>query len=413
MLMIRKKMGFLEIRRFKDFYLTESRNYSPSVKNLMGNSLVNEDSGTWVGNSWVGSDSQNSNTKTNKSKEESYRSIAYKLSEIFGLYGFFFAQKPGFFNPDNWSKLMDQIVAVKDPAAKWDTIVKMSKFLQQKVDSPAMQPTTRGEFGYRGEYDYAAETADLPQATEFLKAASNAAFKSFTPDEQKKSLEIMDGILKETKPLKVQENLNTLREGQRYLPPSQSDLMVLADSIGAKLLNMYSLLDNLKVAYPGSEAEIDSFLNSSVTPNVDKIRAIIQNDIPKVGDQATVGYMKKLTDFDAVISALIPRAEALKDKVVKTFQPIAASSEFEDSAQEIINKVREGIMKQAENNARKKKSGDVVAGETNIRDPRNSGDAQAAGSDASKTSADAKQQRRKQNVDDLSDFLAKKYKKRA
>ena len=406
-------MGFLEIRRFKDFYLTESRNYSPSVKNLMGNSLVNEDSGTWVGNSWVGSDSQNSNTKTNKSKEESYRSIAYKLSEIFGLYGFFFAQKPGFFNPDNWSKLMDQIVAVKDPAAKWDTIVKMSKFLQQKVDSPAMQPTTRGEFGYRGEYDYAAETADLPQATEFLKAASNAAFKSFTPDEQKKSLEIMDGILKETKPLKVQENLNTLREGQRYLPPSQSDLMVLADSIGAKLLNMYSLLDNLKVAYPGSEAEIDSFLNSSVTPNVDKIRAIIQNDIPKVGDQATVGYMKKLTDFDAVISALIPRSEALKDKVVKTFQPIAASSEFEDSAQGIINKVREGIMKQAENNARKKKSGDVVAGETNIRDPRNSGDAQAAGSDASKTSAAAKQQRRKQNVDDLSDFLAKKYKKRA
>jgi hypothetical protein len=189
--------------------------------------------------------------------------------------------------------------------------------------------------------------------------------------------------------------------------------MVLADSIGAKLLNMYSLLDNLKVAYPGSEAEIDSFLNSSVTPNVDKIRAIIQNDIPKVGDQATVGYMKKLTDFDAVITAIIPKAEALKDKVVKTFQPIAASSEFEDSAQEIINKVREGIMKQAENNARKKKSGDVVAGETNIRDPRNSGDAQAAGSDASKTSAAAKQQRRKQNVDDLSDFLAKKYKKRA
>jgi hypothetical protein len=31
-----------------------------------------------------------------KDKSESYRSIAYKLSEIFGLYGFFFAQKPGF-----------------------------------------------------------------------------------------------------------------------------------------------------------------------------------------------------------------------------------------------------------------------------------------------------------------------------
>jgi hypothetical protein len=395
-------MGFSEIRRFKDFCLTESRNYSPSVKTLGENSFVNEDS-------TLGTDK--------KGKEESYRSIAYKLSEIFGLYGFFFAQKPGFFNPNNWSKLMDQIVAIKDPAARWDTIVKMSKFLQQKVASPAMDPTTRGEFGYRGEYDYAAETADLPQATEFLRAASNAAFKSFTPDEQKKSLEIMDGILKETKPLTLQENLNHLREEQRYLPPSQSDLMVLADSIGAKLLNMYSLLDNLKAAYPGSEAEIDSFLNSSVIPNVDKIRAIIQTDIPNVGDKAAVGYMKKLTDFDASISALIPRSEALKDKIVKTFQPIAASREFEDSAQGIIDKVREGIMKQAESNARKRKSGDVIAGETNIRDPRNSGDAQVAGSTSSKAAEAANKQqsaaRRKQNVDDLSDFLSKKYQKRA
>jgi hypothetical protein len=395
-------MRFSEIRRFKDFYLTESRNYSPSVKPLGENSFVNEDS-------TLGTDK--------KGKEESYRSIAYKLSEIFGLYGFFFAQKPGFFNPNNWSKLMDQIVAIKDPAAKWDTIVKMSKFLQQKVSSPAMDPTTRGEFGYRGEYDYAAETADLPQATEFLRAASNAAFKSFTPDEQKKSLEIMDGILRETKPLTLQENLNPMSERQRYLPPSQSDLMVLADSIGAKLLNMYSLLDNLKVAYPGSEAEIDSFLNSSVIPNVDKIRAIIQTDIPNVGDKAAVGYMKKLTDFDASISALIPRSEALKDKIVKTFQPIAASREFEDSAQGIIDKVREGIMKQAESNARKRKSGDVIAGETNIRDPRNSGDAQVAGSTSSKAAEAANKQqsaaRRKQNVDDLSDFLSKKYQKRA
>jgi len=406
-------MGFSEIRRFKDFYLTESRNYSPLVKNLMGNFLVNEDSGTWVGNSWTGPGSQNSNSGTNRSKEESYRSIAYKLSEIFGLYGFFFGQKPGFISDDNWSKLMGEIVAVKDPAAKWDTIIKMTNSLQQKVASPAMKPTSRLEFGYRGDYDYAEETADLPQAAGFLKSASNAAFKSFTPEEQKKSLEILDGIIKKTKPLTFQKNSNPVTEGQRYLPPSQSDLMVLADSIGAKLLNMYSMLDNLRTSYPGSETEIDSFLNSSVTPNVDKIRKIIENDIPNVGDKATVGYMKKLTDFDAAITALIPRAEALKDKIVKSFQPIAASREFEDSAQRIIDKVREGILKQSEDYARKRKAGDVIAGETDITDPRNSGDAQVAGSAPAKAAEAAKSQRRKQNVDDLSDFLAKKYKKRA
>ena len=74
-------------------------------------------------------------------------------------------------------------------------------------------------------------------------------------------------------------------------------------------------------------------------------------------------------------------------------------------------------MKQAESNARKRKSGDVIAGETNIRDPRNSGDAQVAGSTSSKAAEAANKQqsaaRRKQNVDDLSDFLSKKYQKRA
>lgn len=390
-------MGFSKIKRFKDFHLKESIGQNGSVKNLYENFFIKEDSTL---------------NPAGKGKEESYRSIAYKLSEIFGLYGFFFAQKPGFFDSNNWPKLMDQIIAVKDPVSKWDTIVKMSKFLQQKVASPAMEPSKRGEFGYRGEYDYSSETADLPQATELLKAASNAAFKSFTPDEQLKSLEIMDGILKTTQPLKMQENLKVLVEGQKYLAPSQQDLMLVADSIGAKLLNMYTQMENLKSAYPGSESEIDSFMNNFIIPNVDKIRSIIQNDIQNVGDKATVGYMKKLTEFDKTITALIPRAETLREKIVKTFQPIAASKEFEDSAQKIIDQVRNGIIRQSESNARKKKAGDVVAGETNINDPRNSGDAQVAGSNASKAGEAAKTAKRKQNLDDLSDFLTKKYQKR-
>jgi hypothetical protein len=74
-------MGFSEIRRFKDFYLTESRNYSPSVKTLDGNLFVNEDS-------TLGPDK--------KGKEESYRSIAYKLSEIFRSLWFFLCTEARF-----------------------------------------------------------------------------------------------------------------------------------------------------------------------------------------------------------------------------------------------------------------------------------------------------------------------------
>lgn len=387
-------MGFSEIRRFKDFYLTESRNYSPLVKNLMNEVFIKEDSN-------LGSDK--------KGKEESYRSIAYKLSEIFGLYGFFFGQKPGFISDDNWSKLMGEIVAVKDPAAKWDTIIKMSKFLQQKVASLSDLPIKAGEFGARGQYDYGQETQYLPKATEFLKSASNAAFKSFTPEEQKKSLEILDGIIKKTKPLTFQKNSNPVTEGQRYLPPSPQDLLRLADSIGAKLLNMYDMLDNLAVAYPDSKNEVVAFQDTYIVPNVNKIKSIMQNDIPNVGVKAAEGYYKKLQKFDGDVSSLIPKADALRQKLVATYQPIAAASEFEDSAQNIIDKVRQGILKQAETNIRWKKSTDVIAGSTDINDPRYSGDAQVPGSDPNKAEAAKKAAQKKRNIDDLSDFLAKKY----
>jgi hypothetical protein len=341
-----------------------------------------------------------------KGKEESYRSIAYKLSEIFGLYGFFFAQKPGFFNPDNWPKLMDQIIKVKDPVARWDMALKMSKFLQGKVASLSDLPIKAGEFGARGQYDYGQETENLPQATEFLKSASNAALKNFTTEEKNKAMAIMDEILRSTKPLSLQENQSFISEGQEFVPPSIQDLLRLADSTGAKLLNMYDMLDNLTVAYPDSKNEVISFQDTYIVPNVKKVENIMKNDIPKVGERATEGYYKKLQKFDAEVSALIPKADALRQKLVSTYQPIAAASEFEDSAQDIIDAVRQGILKQAETNVQRKKSTDIVAGTTSSNDVRYSGDAQVK---SPEVEAAKKADQKKKNINDLSDFLSKKY----
>lgn len=376
----------LNIQDFKSFHLVESRK-SP----FSGTFSVNEDS-------TLGPDK--------KGKEDSYRSIAYKLSEIFGLYGFFFAQKPGFFDPNNWPKLMDQIIKVKDPAARWDTITKMSKFLQQKVASLSDLPVKSGEFGARGQYDYGQETRDLPQATEFLKSASNAALKNFTPEEKTKSMTIMDEILKAMKPLALQESLSFISEGQEFVPPTPQDLLRLADSTGAKLLNMYDMLDNLIVAYPDSKNEVVSFQDSYIVPNVNKLKSIMQNDIPNVGVKAAEGYYKKLQKFDDEITALNPKADALRQKLVATYQPIAAASEFENSAQNIIDKVRQGILKQAETNVRRKKATDVVAGTTDIKDVKYSGDAQTK---SAEDEAAKKFERKRKNIEDLSDFLAKKY----
>ena len=132
----------------------------------------------------------------------------------------------------------------------------------------------------------------------------------------------------------------------------------------------------------------------------------MQNDIPNVGVKAAEGYYKKLQKFDDEVTALNPKADALRQKLVATYQPIAAASDFENSAQNIIDQVRNGILKQAETNVRRKKATDVVAGATDINDPRYSGDAQVK---SPEQEAAKNYEKRRKNVDDLSDFLAKKY----
>lgn len=373
---------FSNIRRFKEFYLEEGR------KSLSeGTFSLFEDASQAAGK---------------EDKVGSYRNIAYMLAEIFGLYGFFFGQKENFFDEKNWPKLMDQIIRIKDHDARWATIVKMSKFLQERVKSIKTEETT---FGYRGQYDFGTETEDLPKATEFLKAASSASFKSFTEEEKKKALEIMDGILKNMKPVKMSAS-SPVKEAMKYVPPTDVDLLRMADSSGNKLKTMYDMLSGLKTAYPKSATEIDTFINGTIIPYVDKVRNFIEVEIPKVSGPAAEGFLKKLQSFDKTVDSLIPKVEALRSKIVNAYQPLAAAKEFEDSAMAIISRVRQGIMKQAEMNARRVKAGDVVAGTTDISDPKYSGDLQVT-KDAKR--AEKIKELKKRGVEDLADFLANKY----
>ena len=368
------------LKKFKEYHLSESRILSTGVKRYIPESL-NENEG---------------------SNADSYRSISYKLAEIFALYGFFFAQKEGLFDPKNWPKLMDQIIRIKDHDTRWQTIVKMSKFLQDKVKSIKTAETS---FGSRGQYDFGVETEGLPQATEFLKSASSAAFKGFTEDQKKKALEIMDGILRNMQPVKMTSN-SPIKEATKYVSPSQTDLLRIADSSGNKLKTIYDMLTSLKMAYPKSSSEIDSFINGVIIPQVNKVRNFIEVEIPKVSGSASVGFFKKLQSFDNEVDLITPKSEALRSKVINSYQPISASKEFEDSAMKIITRVRQGIMKQAEMNARRIKSGDVVAGTTDISDPKYSGDAQIK-SDSEK--AERIERLKKRGVEDLADFLSRKY----
>jgi hypothetical protein len=136
-------------------------------------------------------------------KSESYRSIALKLSEIFGLYGFFFSQKPGFMDESQWKKYMGDIAKVTDPKAKWEKILSTVSEFQNKVSSPEILPV-KGEFGYLGQYSYSDETSKLPDATKFLQDAHNATFKTFSSSEKNRAMTILNSILLGTKSLAIQ-----------------------------------------------------------------------------------------------------------------------------------------------------------------------------------------------------------------
>jgi hypothetical protein len=185
----------MNIKSFEEFRLLENRK-SPSF----GTFFVNEDATQTPSNP---TPANPTSSPDQKGKEESYRSIAYKLSEILGLYGFFFAQKPGFMSPDNWKKYTSDIVKITDPTEKWKKIIDTVSEFQDKVSSPEILPV-KGEFGYLGNYSYETETKELPLATKLLQDAHNAIFKTFNTEDQKKAIQILDDIISGTKALSLQ-----------------------------------------------------------------------------------------------------------------------------------------------------------------------------------------------------------------
>lgn len=228
-----------------------------------------------------------------------------------------------------------------------------------------------------------------------------------------------------------------ITEKDQYMPPSSMDLITIADTIGTRLMNIYNQMGNIKVVYPGSSSKIDSFINSSIIPLNDKIKALIVTEIPglekisnsvykgdkgaykdlgykvkTVKDKAIMDMLLKIKGLDKNATDLQKKAEEIKTSMNTTYQGSTASKAFEDSAQEIINKVREGIQKQAEKNIRNKKRGDIIAGTTDLKDmsaSRAAGTTGTSGTSGASNST-ASSARKRKNIQDISDYLAKKYK---
>lgn len=374
-------------KRFKEYYLSESKNLPNRVHKYEHGGNLFENTG---------------------GKEESYRTIAFKLAEIFSLYGFFFAQKKGFIKPEGWKKMMTAIINIPDPDEKWKKAVSLSKFLQQKTASPNLEPTP-GEFGYGGQYSYGQETEDLPRATEYLQTASKASLETFDAAEKSKAMGILNQTLASLEPFSLVKESLLVLEKKYATVPTTVDLIRTAEGIGSRLLTIYDDMEAVKAAFPGSSDKIEQFLTGTVIPAVNELKNMIQNDIPKLGTLATEGYLKKLQAFDKKVDTIFQTSQTLRNQTSKEFLPNYASKQYEDSAKAIIDKVKQRIRAQGLQNARWIKAGDVFAGTTDINDPRYSGDAQASPQLQRKNIEEFREKQRSKGQD-LAKHLAKKYK---
>jgi hypothetical protein len=222
-----------------------------------------------------------------------------------------------------------------------------------------------------------------------------------------------------------------ITEKDQYMPPSSMDLITIADAIGTRLMNMYNEIDNIKVSYPDTASKCSSFIDSSILPLNDKIKSIIQTEIPKletisvskyngdtsaykdlgylvntVKDKSTLDLLLKLKGFEKEVTELEKKSGEIKSSVSSLYQGSDASKSYEDAVKVIIDKVRAGIEKQAEQNIRNKKRGDIIAGTTDLNSMK--------GSRAAGTTGPSKEEsvalKKKKNIEDLSTYLAKKYK---
>ena len=214
------------------------------------------------------------------------------------------------------------------------------------------------------------------------------------------------------------------------MPPSSMGLIAIADSIGTRLMNMYNEMENIKVAYPNSATKSSSFIDSSILPLNDKIKSVILTEIPKletisvskykgdtsaykdlgysvitIKDKATMDLLLKLKGFEKEVADLEKKSEEIKSSVNSAYKVSDASKPYEDAVKVIIDKVRSGIEKQADQNIRNKKRGDIIAGTTDLNSMK--------GSRAAGTTGPSKEEavalKRKKNIDDISAYLAKKY----
>lgn len=346
------------------------------------------------------------------SKLDLYRPVALGVAEAYSIYGYYISLLEQKITQDDWDRLVQSIISIKDYEGKWKQIIGLSKKLQSLLKSFSSQKN-QGKGNWLMQIDdIGQETVGITEALERYKTASDLLIDGLDREKISNRMKMIDRALLEINPYALSESV--IYEAESRPAPTEYSVLTKADQLASQVVNMRLTLRYLAETLPQlkSSAEqteinildplaekVKGFIDAGVMPketspvskDVAKLYAnkgwIIRNQVEKY----MVDAFEELSKIESQIIEVYKRIENYKNQAVDKYQGRNDANEFIDNANNILKGIKDKILKRMQIARLKQKSGEIIKGSTTNQQLRAQQDSDVL------------------NTDQLRDYLKKKY----
>jgi hypothetical protein len=350
----------------------------------------------------------------NKSQNEKiYSLIAAGVSRAFGLLGYFINLAQDNVDPNDWELLSDAITKQKSYDGKWKQIINISKRISQTLGEYSTEKYKDRGFKVQGIYDLGDESKTIPIALEKLKTASDILTKNLDEPSKQNLLRLIDKSVSSIKPFNLDES--SLNESFKKSAPTATDVLMFAENLRADVINLKQTINNLSSLFPDSKLSGIEMMQKDLDPMIEQLERILTKDFEPLKNEKLARSVKKyysnrgwdintsleqymieawekLTEFNKELEKNAKIVEEFRTGVIREYEPGSNVKQFIETANDILKKVEDSILKMKRIEYLKKRSGEVVKGSSDW------------------TSKDKEKQGQQiKKADQLQDYLKKKY----
>ncbi len=304
----------------------------------------------------------NEKEKISYSPLSAYKNVALGVSRAFNLLGYFYSIAKYDVDPKEWKSWMSEISSEMNTKKKWDKIIEVSKTIQSEIEKYAsgrrMQKINVGRF-----FDVGVYSRDIPKSLEKFKIASEILTRELSSEKIKERLKLIDQSLPK-EPYKLNESIiNESSSNKR--PPSESEMLTLADNLSSSITRALSLSRNMKQLFPEAESYLDDVVARYITPAANKIKKILSTQPPEASLELSKSVRKSYRNNGWIIRTVqekyivdqyvdllklqedikigIEKINKGKENVIKELAPSTDAKEYIDAGNRILDSVENKI----------------------------------------------------------------------